>query len=286
MAESARVAAPGGVAPTRDSILGAVEVIGDAWSWLILREAVLHQLEMVGVLARNASAPRLYALTPAGEDFFGCLMVAQRWGDTWRPRQGAVLSVTHRGFGHTVSALLRCQRCGEPVHARDVTAHRETAPNPAPPTDMRRRTPDMELLERVRPCSISHTLTVTGEWWSSLIVREMFFGVRRFDELQRRLGIGPNVLSTRLRHLMGLGVVRKVEYQTWPVRHEYRLTDKGMDYYPVPLALAIWGRRWLPPAEHEPRLTHKCGREVRARLCCEECGREITRADVDIAAPV
>src|ERR1700738_4960456 len=227
------------VAPARDSILGTVETVGDAWSWLILREAVLHraerfgefqerlcisratltarlgQLERGGVLVRDPSAPRCYKLTPAGEDFFGCLMVAQRWGDVWRPRPGAALSATHRGCGHAVSVVLRCGVCGELLRAHEVHAERRAEWNPAGANDTRRRAPDMELLERVRPCSIAHTMTVTGDWWSALIVREMFFGVHRFDELVRRLGVGPNVLSARLRHLIGLGFLRQGEYQGW-----------------------------------------------------------------------
>ena len=295
------------IAPARDSILGTAETIGDAWSWLILREAVLHraerfgefqqrlgisratltgrlgQLERGGVLVRDPSTPRRYQLTPAGEDFFGCLMVAQRWGDVWRPTPAAALSATHLGCGRAVSAVLRCQGCGELLRAHEVHAERRAEWIPAGANDTRRRTPDLELLERVRPCSIAYTKTVTGDWWSALIVREMFFGVHRFDELVRRLGVGPNVLSARLRHLIGLGFLRKVEYQAWPVRHEYRLTDKGLDYYPVPLAMATWGRRWLPPASDEPQLMHNCGSEVQALLCCEDCGAEISRQDVDIA---
>ena len=199
------------IAPARDSILGAVETIGDAWSWLILREAVLHraerfgefqqrlgisratltgrlgQLERGGVLVRDPSTPRRYQLTPAGEDFFGCLMVAQRWGDVWRPTPAAALSATHLGCGRAVSAVLRCQGCGELLRAHEVHAERRAEWIPAGANDTRRRTPDLELLERVRPCSIAYTKTVTGDWWSALIVREMFFGVHRFDELVRRL---------------------------------------------------------------------------------------------------
>jgi DNA-binding HxlR family transcriptional regulator len=300
------MASPAAASSQRDAILGAVETIGDAWSWLILREAVLYgvgrfaefqerlgisratlssrlsQLQRGGLLVRDESAPRQYTLTAPGEDFFGCLMVAQRWGDTWRPRSAAAVPVKHRGFRHRVSALLCCRSCGEPIDAHDVEAHRAEAPL-ASVSEQRWRTPDLELLERVRPCSIAHTLTVVGDRWSSLILRELFFGTHRFDDLQRGLGVGPNVLSARLRQLIMLDVVRKVEYQAWPVRHEYRLSDKGVDLYPIPLALAMWGRRWLPPAEREPRLVHKCGHGVRAVLCCGQCRREITRHAVEVA---
>ena len=297
-------------ASARDSILAAIETVGDAWSWLILREAVLHRVQRFGefqerlgisratltarlnqldrgaVLVRDPAAPRRYTLTEAGEDFFGCLMVAQHWGERWRPSSGAALSITHRELGHRVSAVLCCVACGVPLRAHDVHAERPAESIAVAQQDARWRAPDLGLLERARPCSIAHAMAVAGDRWSFLIHREIFFGVHRFDELQRRLGVGPNVLSTRLRRSISLGMLRKVEYQEWPVRHEYRLTDKGLDYYPIPLSLGMWGRRWLTPAPGEPRLTHTCGAEVQAKLCCEQCDQEITRADVDVAAPV
>jgi DNA-binding HxlR family transcriptional regulator len=286
-----------------DAIMAATEVIGDAWSWLILREAVLYRVSRFGefqdrlgisratltarlgqlsrgdVLVRDPSASHRYCLTTVGEDFFGPLMAAQRWGDTWRPREGGSVPVIHSG--HLVSASLRCRACGQAIAAREVRAHRED-PVTVPLAVARRRPPDLELLERAGPSSIAHALTVTADWWSTLIIREMFFGARRFDDLQRRLGIAPNVLSARLRHLTGLGVLRKAEYQAWPVRHEYRLTDKGLDYYPIPLAMAMWGRNWIPAARPEPRLTHICGHEVMAEPHCEQCGQPITRHDVGL----
>lgn len=290
-----------------DSILRATQALGDAWSWLILREAVLRdvgrfgefqqrlgiarstlsarlgQLGRSGVLVRQPTPGQDYVLTDAGRDFFGCLMVALRWGDQWRPLPDPPLVVSHLDCGHRVMATLRCGHCGEVLRATDVAATRTDVHAPEPAKSAARlRSPDFALLERVRPCSIAHTLTVTGDWWSGLLVREAFFGVRRFDELQRRLGVGPNILSGRLRRLIEVGVLRKVPYQSWPVRHEYRLTAKGLDFYHVPLAIATWGRRWLPPAEHEPRLVHTCGAEVQAVLSCAACGQPITRADVAV----
>ncbi|WP_051580167.1 winged helix-turn-helix transcriptional regulator [Pseudonocardia acaciae] len=282
-----------------------MEVVGDAWSWLILREAVFHrvrrfgefqarlgisratlsarlgQLGRGGVLVRESSTGQDYQLTDRGEDLFGCLMAALRWGDRWRPLPEPTLSVTHLACGNRIAAELRCRACGQVITARDVRAERGDARPPAAiGGDVRRRTPDFELLERNQPSSIAYTLTMTGDWWSGLIVREAFFGVRRFDDLQHSLGVGPNILSARLRRLVGHGFLRRAEYQSWPVRHEYLLTEKGRDFYPLPLAMATWGRRWLPPADGEPRLTHSCGHDVQAMLCCEACGREITRGDV------
>jgi len=294
-----------------DSIFRTVDVVGDAWSWLVMREAVFHgatrfgefrrrlgapgstlsarlrQLSRGGLLAkqRRSSGP-VYQLTDSGRDFFGCLMVAMRWGDRWKfPPRSRPLTVMHLGCGNSVDAWLRCAECREVLSAREVSADRagSSAELVSDARRLRRRTPDLELLERSSACSIARTLTVTGDWWSSLMIREAFFGVRRFDEFQRRLEIAPNILAGRLRRLVDLDVLVKVQYETWPIRHEYRLTEMGLDLYPVPLAMLTWGRRWLEPAAADIRLRHvPCGREVRAILTCAACGEEFSRDDVSL----
>ncbi len=124
------------------------------------------------------------------------------------------------------------------------------------------------------PCSIARALAVVGERWTLLILREIFFGARRFDELRRRLGIARNVLSARLDHLTEHGVLEKVSYQNRPVRFEYRLTSKGRDLFPILLALLRWGDRWetgsTPPSL---TLVHtRCGAPVEPVMACGQCG--------------
>lgn len=92
-------------------------------------------------------------------------------------------------------------------------------------------------------CPIARTLEVVGEWWSLLVVREAFLGVRRFDALQERLGIARNVLSTRLATLVEKGVLARRRYQERPPRDEYVLTAKGRALFPVILTLKQWGER-------------------------------------------
>ena len=124
------------------------------------------------------------------------------------------------------------------------------------------------------PCSIARALAVVGERWTLLILREIFFGVSRFDPLRRRLGISRNVLAARLEHLLAAGVLEKVLYQDRPVRHEYRLTEKGRDLYPVLLALLSWGDRWASDAGPPSlSLTHRgCGQPLTPTTTCGHCG--------------
>src|SRR4051812_2362346 len=90
----------------------------------------------------------------------------------------------------------------------------------------------MYELERPEACSIGRAMEVLGERWTFLILREAFYGVRRFSDMQRNLGIARNMLSTRLHTLVGAGVLERRLYQAEPARYEYRLTEAGGDPYP------------------------------------------------------
>jgi DNA-binding HxlR family transcriptional regulator len=123
------------------------------------------------------------------------------------------------------------------------------------------------------PCSIARTLELVGEKWSLLVLREVFSGVRRFDDLRRRTGAPRQVLSARLTTLVDAGVLRRHPYQEpgQRTRYEYRLTPAGMDLYPVLVSLLRWGDRYLDQPTGGPtlELTHKdCGESVDAVLRC------------------
>lgn len=124
-------------------------------------------------------------------------------------------------------------------------------------------------------CSLARTWSVIGERWTMLIIREAFRGTRRFDGFQQRLSVGRNVLSNRLARLTEEGVFERVRYQQSPDRYEYRLTQKGMDLYPVLLMLMRWGDRYkvdTPPV----RLIHKdCGVAASPELHCSHCGEPV-----------
>lgn len=126
-------------------------------------------------------------------------------------------------------------------------------------------------------CSVARTLEISGEWWTFLILRDLFKGVRRFDDMQRNTGIARNILSDRLRTLIEHGIIERRLYQERPERFEYRLTEKGIDLYPVIIALMRWGDCWEAD-EHGPPviLTHKpCGHDVMPVLACPDCGEPV-----------
>jgi len=131
-------------------------------------------------------------------------------------------------------------------------------------------------------CSIARALELVGERWTLLIVRDAFLGVRRFDDFQESLGLSRGVLTDRLNRLIDAGILERRMYQEHPPRYEYRLTDKGLDLWPVTIALLKWGDRYYAD-DGPPRLIlHRdCGGEVTEQLTCAKCGAELDARDVE-----
>ena len=136
-------------------------------------------------------------------------------------------------------------------------------------------------------CSVAQTLEVVGEWWSMLVIRDAFLGVRRFDDFQTRLGISRNILNQRLNALVEHGVLQKVPYQDHPPRSEYRLTDKGRDLWGVLTAMRQWGDRWAAPNGAPVEMVHDgCGHVSEAVPVCSRCGEVLdARAVHAVAGP-
>jgi DNA-binding HxlR family transcriptional regulator len=134
-------------------------------------------------------------------------------------------------------------------------------------------------------CTIGATVGIMGERPTFLVLREAFNGVRRFGDMQRRTGMPRQVLSDRLARLVTEGLLRKVPYQEsgQRSRDEYRLTDKGLDLYPVLVALMEWGDRYaVGSAGPQVLLRHRdCGEPLRLQMACDaghviESAREVT----------
>lgn len=131
-------------------------------------------------------------------------------------------------------------------------------------------------------CSVARALSVVGERWTMLIIRDAFLGTRRFDQFQSNLGITRHRLSERLGKLVDHGVLVKVPYCERPMRYEYRLTRKGLGLYPVLMSLASWGDDWMDGGKGAPlEYVHLgCGQKTRATLTCSECGEPLRPAEV------
>jgi len=131
---------------------------------------------------------------------------------------------------------------------------------------------------KTQTCSIAGALEVVGERWSLLIVRDVFLGLRRFDQLQANLGIARNVLQARLERLIEQACSSAAATRTGPPRYEYRLTEKGIDLWPIVVSLMQWGDRHTPPPGGPAVvLEHRgCGGRVDEHRICEKCGKPLS----------
>ncbi len=131
-------------------------------------------------------------------------------------------------------------------------------------------------------CSIARTLSVIGDRWTMLVLREAFLRTRRFDDFQRRTGAPRPLLADRLKRLVAEGILERQPYGSRSDRFEYRLTEKGVDLYPVIVSLLTWGDRWMPGESGPPiELQHKaCGRSMHPELACPECGEWVGARDM------
>lgn len=131
-------------------------------------------------------------------------------------------------------------------------------------------------------CSIARPLSFLGERWALLVLRDLFLGRRRFDEIQDSLGVASNVLSQRLATLTEEGIVERRRYSEHPERFEYRLTQKGRDLQPVLLALLAWGDRYTAGPEGPPleQVHSECGHAFHAVATCSECGGAVDTGNV------
>jgi len=135
-----------------------------------------------------------------------------------------------------------------------------------------------------QPCSVARSVAVIGDRWTLMLLRDAFLGIRRFDDFERRLGISRSIIADRLKHLVDEGVLRREAYQENPVRHEYRLTDKGMALHPVIMAIVHWGDVHYA-GEAGPPLLHRhkaCGCDFHPVLACSECGEAVGARDVEV----
>ena len=126
-------------------------------------------------------------------------------------------------------------------------------------------------------CSIARSLEIVGEWWTLLILRDAFLGIKRFDDFQQRLGIARNILTNRLDTLVGAGVLERQVYDEGRERYDYVLTDKGRALWPVLVTIRQWGDEWVLGEGNEPvELVHRsCGAVTHAQLACDHCGEPL-----------
>ncbi|MBB5957569.1 DNA-binding HxlR family transcriptional regulator [Saccharothrix tamanrassetensis] len=131
-------------------------------------------------------------------------------------------------------------------------------------------------------CSIARTMDVIGEPWSPLVLRNVYVGINRFDQIQQNLGISRKVLAERLRWLVERNVLERREYAA--NRYEYALTERGTELVGVLMVMVAWGDKWLAGEAGPPALYrhHACGGIGHVTLTCSNCGGPMSATDIDV----
>jgi DNA-binding HxlR family transcriptional regulator len=132
--------------------------------------------------------------------------------------------------------------------------------------------------------AVELAMDVLSDRWTFLILREAFFGVRRYGELQRNLGIARNVLAERLRRLVADGMLERVRYRTDPDWYEYRLTERALDLYPVIVGLMRWAERHLDARGGVELIHRTCGAPADPYLACSHCHAPLSARDIEVSA--
>jgi len=293
------------------SVRRTVNIIGDGWSFMILREcyfgvrrfqdfqeilsiprgtltARLNTLVSENILQKKSSDPskkRLeYRLTKQGIDLYKVMIALMGYGDRWieaSPKQP--LKLKHKTCNHESHPFVGCPHCRQEIIASEVTYRNGPGfgLEPAYPGPKLRKSADPVLLEKRRPSSVARALRTIGDQWGFMVLREAFFKVRRFDQIQNKLGIAPNTLANRLNHFLNEGIFQKVQYQSNPDRFEYRLTPKGRAIFSSFMAMLAWGDKWL--AKDGPPLIlthHNCGHDFTPLVMCDFCKNELHAKDM------
>lgn len=292
------------------SVARTLDIVSDAWAFLVIREAFfgtrtfegfrsalsipratltnrLRKLTRLGIFRQVATAipnRNEYRLTKMGFDLYPSFIALMQFGDAWLSgKKPPPLALIHVPCGCESYPVVACSHCQKELAAREVD-YRD-GPGAGRSRTKRgrntRRASDGSRFLTGRPSSVSRALQVIGDKWSFMVVREAFFGHRRYDKIQTELGIAPNILTDRLSRLVTRGVFHRRLYQSAPDRYEYVLTDKGRDLYGPFVAMMAWGDRCLASGKPPLILTHKsCGHDFQAVVICDQCKRPIVAADM------
>jgi DNA-binding HxlR family transcriptional regulator len=145
------------------------------------------------------------------------------------------------------------------------------------------KTPALPPTDQGTLCPIARAQNIVGYRWTVLVLRELFLGTRRFEEIQAQSQATPQMLATRLKKLEADGLIERRPYNDRPLRHEYHLTEMGQAFYPVFLALRAWGETWCKSAQEEVAIqyTHiPCGHDPGLGPACQECGGVMRREEL------
>jgi len=296
------------------SVTRTLNIIGDRWIIIILRDAFLgvtrfRDWQSKNNIARSILTNRLnklveveclekvvyqkrpkrseYHLTTRGKDLYPVAALIWAWEDKWfKSDEGQPVKLIHKSCGHSVQPVLKCDVCNEPVTIHNVT----TRDGPGVGYDAQalprhQRRSRISTKDKAGVMMIERAADIIGDRWSNLILSVSYLGIKRFDEYQNELNIASNILSNRLNHLVESDLLLKNLYSKKPSRYEYRLTEKGRSLFPAMTAMMSWGDKWLCGDKGVPFiLSHDdCGKDTHPEVKCSHCNEVLISTEVEFS---
>lgn len=296
----------------RSSVRRALDLVGDRATLLILEGCFLgvtrfNELQQRTCLSRTVLSGRLrqlvtadclsqrpyqarplrhdYHLRTKGRALYCVALMLLRWEQRWGEKEGKMrVTLRHQNCGAVCTPVLVSECCGQEIRAREVSY----ADGPGAGWELRtppprRRARESSLQSRNSLSLWDSAVRHLGDRITAEVVATAYFRLRRFDEIQQATGIATNLVADRLRKLVQERFLTRKLYQQRPSRYEYRLTEKGLDFYPVIVALAHWADRWLPNPEGVPLfLFHRpCEATLRPRVVCSKCAHPLEADNVE-----
>ena len=244
----------------------------------------LKRLVEAGLFAKRQycdAPPRSeYVLTQKGRDVYWTSLMMMRWETRWGSTGKIGVRLKHIPCGHEFVPEPACGHCNATIDATLVDWEQGPGVGWMAPIYSRRR--QQRESPQTATSLMDEAAQLMGDRWASLIMRSIFTGINRFDDIRHDTAIATNILAERLRWLESMGVIRQRAYPSSPPRNEYRLTRKGVDYYPVLLMLMRWGDRYYVSPEGPPVvLKHKdCGHPLDPQVVCSCCRAPLRPQDV------
>jgi len=290
------------------SIWRALEVVGDTSTLLILEASWmgarrfddflnatgllrallsdrLKKLVSNGLMEKtlySSHPPRYkYSLTEKGRDLYPVSLVLLRWELEWGTGPEKIdITLRHKGCGHSFLPVVACNHCRDEIDVAEIEWREGPGVGFMAPIYSRRR--QQRANSEGGTQLYEQAAQLLGDRWASLIMRSIFTGIHRFEEIRKDTAIATNVLAERLAWLEELGVIKQTQYAASPPRFDYRCTRKGTAYLPALFFLMQWGDKYYVSPEGPPLiLTHtRCGHTLEPVIICSECREPIVANEV------
>jgi DNA-binding HxlR family transcriptional regulator len=248
----------------------------------------LKRLVAAGLMERQLYCERppryAYVMTSKGRDVYWTSLMMLRWEQTCGETRNKISVVlTHKSCGKQFVPEPACGSCGETIDATEVEWMEGPGVGLMAPLYSRRR--QQRGSSAGATSLLDQAAQLMGDRWASLIMRSIFTGITRFEDIRMDTAMATNILTERLQWLQSVGVIRQRPDPASPGRNEYRVTRKGVEYFPVLLMLLRWGDQYYVSPEGPPLLlTHNvCGKPLDPKVVCSECRVPLKPDEVDFA---